>query len=639
MNTSFTEQMGGVDEVSRFTFPEVVIRLRDLVANQLAAIVEETPGVASIIERVIADFEAQGEAMVDFVMTGANYTRLVMCCVLDPEGYGIRWGWMEAEVLQIDEWNERVRETVNRYFSQRVREITETEAQISGQSIIDFINSDRVGAGEREAVIGGGIVNFLNGENEMDIDTLIEMLEKPQDHPRMVAYPSLKTRFAAGKLKEYKRKIVTQSKDAAVVGRQNDLRDSMTVKIQDAESYQEIYEIASLFIQTDDIEVFMSFIPNRFKQRGQRFQYLNDDEVHQLAVRRQMVMEGRYIGPDYFPGNFFEQNSRSPFARWVPKDVETGTYAIVDEDFEASGRNPDDYFRMEGQGLLYNLSRREIDEINRRIDYAREHGTEFIMFVPTCPCDQHTLVNNESIRFVGGPIIGEIAWPGLNNIDAVTVMAKHLENLGVKTRVVFGTGDMEHDSGNTRDMTYEDFMAAFDQTHSKVFDLATRRLGVDVERSAVTMAHEHITRYQVETGGSLNIEVAGITQIVGGIDVFKMHKDGWRDAIDKFWEDEDNQPLIEKVIFARSRYYEMVVSNNHKDMTDENERMAKKRDYLKRDILDYVTFHSIISQGYGNDRMIIVAGDSHPLEALAAEIVGTCLVPVHGNYDGAKFLS
>ncbi len=624
----------------RLNYDEVINALDGFKRTDFSEFGVNQEEVIRVINRVISDLQSQGsDFSEDFVMTYSNQVRLLMSCVLIPELYGTNWGWIESEAIDNDVWAEQVTAHINSYFSEKIRQITAQEIKSRGQNAIDYINSEKVEEGERQALIRNGVVSFLEVNALTSIENLITIVENPAANNINSVYPNLNTKFAAGKLKEIKRKLINAGKSEVVLETETSVRDALIAAIVDAPNYETIRSAVEKVIDANDIGIFMSSIPNKFKARNKRFSYMNDEAIIEKIYRALMIQEGRYVGPEYFPSNFFADYNHSPFIRYVPKTPEDGSYAIPEDEFEASGKDPESYFKMEDHLLLYNLSKREIEEINRRINTAIESGEEFIIFVPTCPCDRHTLVDENSIRFIGGPIIGEIAWPALNNIDAVTVLAKHLESIGVKARIIFGTGDMEHDSGNTRSMTYEDFMDALNQSHGKIVNLVSSRLGIDMESNYVGVEGEELKAFDVETDGAFNLQVAGITQIVGGIDVFKQHKECWRERIDIFWEDKANEAIIGKVITARSRYYNMVVANNCPEIIDEAEKLEKKKEFLKKDILDYVTFHSIISEHYGNHRMIIVAGDSHPLEELASRIVGTCLVPVHGNYDGSKFLS
>lgn len=386
------------------------------------------------------------------------------------------------------------------------------------------------------------------------------------------------------------------------------------------------------------------FLPKRREQgeKGGALVMLPDETVITMMAGRIEVLEVEYVDAE-----FFSNLARSPYPRLVP----TGLNGVVPValspeqakekgiDFENPGEG---YSVMVGQRLLLPLTGVDVALINEKIDYALEHNEELVIFVPTCPTDTHALNEDGEISFTSGAIVPDaVSWTCLNTTDAIAPLVRKLAEIpGLRTRVVYATGDMEYTSGNTRNMSEGEFTRALDQNNGEIAKLVASRLGEgEILQEDYLGDGVRGRRVQNLLGGQVEVDVNGIMRIAetNGFN-WNYLKESIVRLVEKYFDNPDNSPRIAAIGAARTKYYTMRVALAENIPSEEAaERITPNliARELRIDILDYVAFHMMAKEVWGERRMLVLAGDSYPLEHLAADIVENLLLGVAGNYDGS----
>lgn len=613
----------------------------------------------------------------DFPIAVLN--RIVLQILYAPELHRREWGWVEGGAV-IDQvvWSQKVDAFILEISQKRARD--KALAELSVDDLTRIVSVPRLLTAEQiETLNKTGLAAFIHqiaASKELG-DNWAEISERLEE-------------YKAGHGHTYRDQQQNSHNISRIFGLMNSLVIKAYLEEVTLETKGIVQELQTAFqkgylpssTQTDavlsDSERVLFFSKVGLPEAGTQIRLvtLNPEWLQQQVTNHLREKEGRYVGSEHIDTSFFVKHARTENVRHVPVFNDSLTdhqkRALTQSEWESLPASEQALYQaMPSLQLFYKQTAKDLEEFNRRIDAALKTGEPLTIFIPTCPTDQHTMLSSQLIKYSDGPLVPGISWTGLNTIDGLEVLVPYLSGLGVNVRIQMATGDIEYFSGNTRGMNQADFMDVLDQSQENIAGELIKRLGNlgTVERLNQATAEEALQQRLVlittAAGNQIQIEINGIAQLAGGKDGWEEIKNQVGDLTTEFLENPNNSESIARVIKARTTLYTIRSKNRLlADQTRRADDIAELIDLLDRrkdadegdpldpklfelflqelsaDIGDYVAFHTLAQQINNPDHTIVMAGDSYPLESLAASIAQTgFLLAVHGNYDGSIFIT
>jgi len=624
--------------------------------------------------------------------------KLIYSCIFFPEEYEISWGWLrkdEKVEKKFNEGTEDKSDILNEFIEQASREISQREIKSSLliSDLLPYLDPNLSSIVSFLAQLGtyktwDELKIFLERENQEQKDN--RFIKKPeleiQLQEQVVRVNIFSVLSRVGSLIN---KIIpdisasadlrTLSGEVSIYRSQSQIENSFRILLSEVDQNNFKPAVQLLITFLGDYPKEKTLFESKYlrkldddleKPANIKLYAVSDEkliqEIYLALLRSEGKSTERYFKPSDFP-------RYSPYKRLVPRQKDPNTQrALSLEEAQILGINLDDsrYIKMEDQHLFYQLTHESLIEFNKRIAFCIENQVPLKIFIPTCPCDQHSLTQDNEVTFTGGEIVKDaVSWTGLNTIDGISLLARNLSDTlskyKVKIELIFATGDFEHSSGNPRAMKENDFMHALDTNHEAITRLVSTRLDGIMQNMRVVLADDVLKARENKEllNGKLNMQVNGIMRIceelpdlinVHGQDYILTVGQKWFDLkkvlepfIEDFLNNPNNKHITKDVINARRKLYGLRIIDRLKgEGFSEKDFLIKIDDVsqfpyeileneLKVDIHDYYTFHIMAVLLWGNDSMIVLAGDSRALEQLASKMTGTYLLSVEGNYIGA----
>lgn len=319
--------------------------------------------------------------------------------------------------------------------------------------------------------------------------------------------------------------------------------------------------------------------------------------------RAELIQDERY--PDvYRLTRIINDGARNSRGRLIPE--KPGVALSVSEESV-----PEGYQLERGLPLFYTISQSHAERITFAIENARRRGAEFVICIPTCPCDPiQAATDGYVVEYTGGPLIDGVSWTALNTVDGLAVLLPQLlERVpDLRVKLVFMFGDFEYASGSTRTMTEDDFFEMLTRNQNSLREYLWDVLRMD-ER--------------------VSVEISGVMERGGGEVAWDNRRVEAAAQIDAYFSQGESEREISALVEARRAIYET--------LRGQTLTVAELYACLKRDAVDYCVADMIMreSDGATGRSSIILAGDSAPMHRLAARITDSILLLVNGGYQGS----
>lgn len=381
---------------------------------------------------------------------------------------------------------------------------------------------------------------------------------------------------------------------------------------------------------------FFEFIPDVQKQRGLRKRSADTESVRERRSINTRWLEG-LAKDNYGVLEAVNGSKKNPFVRVVPHQHGVAR-SYHQKDPELAHVDVSKNTVHKDLGLFYTLNTRRADQVAFRIQEAVSHNDEMVIFVPTCPCDEICGVpaNGEAshiVSFTGGPLVDGISWTGLNTIDGLsTVLPKLLKkNPSLRVRVVFATGDFEWDNGSTRGMTKEEYFNQLSRNHQSIATYLQEKWGVQQNGGHIPSSPHETHGYSLaSTDGRVHVDIQGLMGLAGGREAWITLENHVKENINRRFVNPQYRAQLLELAQCRRVIYEALRGSG---ALSEDALL----NCLREDVISYCAAHGLSRLMYDSEhrRSIILAGDSRPMEELAASIEGTVLLLVAGGYKGS----
>lgn len=412
--------------------------------------------------------------------------------------------------------------------------------------------------------------------------------------------------------------------------------------------YQRVEQILEHAIGRDmneaDIDTivagFYEFIPDVQKQRGLRKRHPDTQTVRENKRMNMRWLEG-LTEDRYGVAEAINGSKRNPFVRVVPQSHGVArSYHPKDE--ELANVDTSTHTIHSDMDLFYSIHTRRAEQCAFRIQEALSHKSELVIFVPTCPCDEiagksadgHEHQDTSHIvGFTGGPLVDGISWTGLNTIDGLSTVVPKLmkKNPNLRIRIIFATGDFEWDNGSTRGMTKEAFIKQLSKNHQSIAQYIHEKWGLKQKGGRVSTQMDETDGCSLASGdGRVHVDIQGLMGLAGGREAWLELESHVKENINRRFADPSNRDELLSLAECRRVIYEALRGNGSLD----EETLLH---CLREDVISYCAAHNLSRLLFDQHhrRTIILAGDSRPMEELAASIEGTVLLLVSGGYKGS----
>lgn len=613
-------------------------------------------------EQVYKTEQARPASELDRVMLGAVYM---------PEEYGKSWGWLrKVEVKEVDysRMTQDHRKTLEEIARNRAQSVVQsTFTTKSGKELYMQMASNPKFQKDFDVIIEEAnnfnlwtdFISATKTKVQQFIDQKKALDESDPDYQN--------------KLELFEDQYKAYNAFVGIVGKYVTNQTSEFVELNYHQQLEYLLEAFSLENnsyaienvpdnQLEDDEVLSAHEKRTYRSKMAKYLQPSETKVKtvfvypdpaELTVRIErtiLTTEGRYLGERYI--RFEDLPTKNPYVRYVPRPGNR-LEAPISTPYFNEYMNPNEYYEVrENQMLLFpTFTAIEIENLNRMIDNCLKTGEELIIFVPTCPCDQHSAVAQQDgsvqIEFTGGDIVEGISWTGQNTIDGLSMLVPKLKEVRgpnqeqLRVKVVFATGDMEFTSGNHRGMSNpNEFYRVLDANHPHILNHIAHRIGGHFEAEVIDSPVRNVRRL-IARNEVVTVETDGIMEIAGGLTEWEVRQQDARKVYEQFKKTDEGQVEIRKVLESRSEYYKRA-RNAHELKEGLNEQYEGSTYWhLEQDMIDYIAFHRLALDLYqdgepGPKRMLLFAGDSRPLEYLASKVTGTFYMGVQGNYEGSK---
>lgn len=381
---------------------------------------------------------------------------------------------------------------------------------------------------------------------------------------------------------------------------------------------------------------FFEFIPDVQKQKGLRKRSADTEKVRERRSINTRWLEG-LTKDEYGVLETVNGSKKNPFVRVIPHQHGIAR-SHHPKDPTLAGVDVSQNSVHKDLGLFYTINSRRAEQVAFRIKESVSHDDELVIFVPTCPCDEICGVPADSeashiVRFTGGELVDGISWTGLNTIDGLSVVVPKLmkKNPDLKVRIVFATGDFEWDNGSTRGMSREAYVQQLSANHQSIATYLEEKWGIKQTGASVPTSLQETHGYSLASeDGRVHVDIQGLMQLAGGREAWTTLESHVKENINRrFADPQHRQELIELAQCRRVIYEALRGSGKLSDDALLN--------CLREDVISYCAAHSLSRMHYDTEyrRSIVLAGDSRPMEELAASIEGTVLLLVAGGYKGS----
>ncbi|HET9947161.1 MAG TPA: hypothetical protein VFQ63_03795, partial [Patescibacteria group bacterium] len=202
--------------------------------------------------------------------------------------------------------------------------------------------------------------------------------------------------------------------------------------------------------------------------------------------------------------------------------------------------------------------------------------------------------------------------------------------------IVMGLGDYEYFLGYTRGMTQEAFQTIVNKSihhlAHRIQHLVAQTYGTSLPQE-VKQNTNGVIEIAMEASSALpKVRITGMMELAGGKSHWDKRFDLARDEARKIFGETRYQRLAQRTLANRQAMVDHWLTLRGQEITEG----ARIDEFTSRDLPSYIAFHKMIQELFGN-RLIVLAGDSRPMEMFASTYTYNPLISVSGLYAGADF--